>query len=69
MHELLVEWINLVAPWIEAVGIAVVVWGVVEGLLNRVRLSSTSGVELPSLNRVRAAMGEKTTLGLDFVLP
>jgi hypothetical protein len=28
MHELLVQWVGYVVPWIEALGIVVVLWGV-----------------------------------------
>ena len=33
MHELLVELVALIVPWTEAVGIAIVMWGVIEGLV------------------------------------
>lgn len=71
MHELLVESVNFIAPWTEAVGIAVVSWGAVEGvirLLGRLRLVFTPDAEFPSLGQIRIAIGEKIALGLDFFL-
>lgn len=71
MHELLVAAVNIIAPWTEGVGIAVVTWGAVEGLLkllNRMRLVFNPSAELPSLGQIRIAIGEKIALGLDFFL-
>ncbi len=71
MHELLIEFVELVVPWIEMVGIAVVLWGAAEGLLKLVlRLSSvlTRAADVIPISHIRAAIGEKTALGLDFFL-
>lgn len=71
MHELLIEFVNLVAPWIEAVGIAVVMWGALEGLLGlftRARAVLLHRPEVLPVSRIRSAIGEKTALGLDFFL-
>ena len=71
MHELLVEVIGLIVPWVEAVGIAVVLWGAVEGLflLARRGVQALRGVSpLSALGHIRVALGEKMALGLDFFL-
>ncbi|MBZ0105242.1 MAG: DUF1622 domain-containing protein [Sulfuricella denitrificans] len=71
MHEFLVRWVTEIAPWIEAIGVVVVLWGALEGLLmliNRLRLSFGNREGRPSLGQVRLAIGEKIALGLDFFL-
>lgn len=71
MHEFLAKWVTEIAPWVEAIGIAVVLWGALEGLLmllNRLRLSFGSGKDGPSVGQIRLAIGEKIALGLDFFL-
>ncbi len=70
MHELLVESVNLFAPVIEGMGIVVVVWGAVEGaakLLARIA-DFFCGRSLTTLECIRAAIGQKRMLGLDFFL-
>jgi uncharacterized membrane protein len=71
MHEWLVGFVGLVVPWIEAVGIAVVLWGAAEGLMQLVlrgaAVLSRKPPELP-FSHIRIAIGEKTALGLDFFL-
>lgn len=71
MHEALVGFVEAVAPWIEAIGIAVVLWGALEGLFRLVlRIKSTLLMEsgIAPISHVRIAIGEKTALGLDFFL-
>ncbi len=71
MHELLVGFVELVAPWIEAIGIAVVLWGAIEGLfrlLLRVRSTLVREPQPAPISHIRSAIGEKTALGLDFFL-
>jgi len=71
MHQLLIEFVELVVPWIEAVGIAVVLWGAIEGLirlaLRVVAVLSGKAPDMP-VSHIRIAIGEKTALGLDFFL-
>ena len=71
MHEWLVEWIPQIVPWIEAVGIVIVLWGALEGLLKLLgRLKAVLGHtdKLTPLSHIRVAIGEKIALGLDFFL-
>lgn len=71
MHQLLIEFVELVAPWIEMIGIAVVLWGAVEGLfrlLLRIRSALMRDSEIMPVSHIRIAIGEKTALGLDFFL-
>lgn len=37
MHELLVQWVGYLVPWIEAIGIVVVLWGVLEAIMGLLR--------------------------------
>ena len=71
MHEFLVELVALIVPWTEAAGIAIVMWGVIEGLvklLGRFRSLLDSAVQPIPISRIRLAIGEKIALGLDFFL-
>lgn len=71
MHHLLVEFVGMVAPWIEAIGIAVVLWGALEGLfrlLLRIKLALARELQPAPISHIRIAIGEKTALGLDFFL-
>jgi uncharacterized membrane protein len=71
MHEFLARWVTEIAPWVEAIGIVVVLWGALEGLLmllNRLRLSFGNHEGRPTLAQIRLAIGEKIALGLDFFL-
>ena len=71
MHELLIDIVKLVVPWIEMVGIAVVMWGALEGLIGlmlRIKSVLVKAPELTPISHIRAAIGEKTALGLDFFL-
>lgn len=71
MHEWLVELVAHIVPWTEAVGIAIVLWGALEGLLKlllRLRsLFDAAHRPLP-ISQIRLAIGEKIALGLDFFL-
>lgn len=70
-HDLLVQGISYIVPWIEAAGIAIVVWGSIEVIINLARrgmaLLSRSGPTL-SLGEIRIALGDKMVLGLEFFL-
>lgn len=71
MHELLVQWASYVVPAIEAVGVAVVLWGSLEGfvrLLYRGWQVLTRQDAVQELSRIRLAIGEKMVLGLEFFL-
>ncbi|MBK9161713.1 MAG: DUF1622 domain-containing protein [Nitrosomonadales bacterium] len=71
MHEFLVELVALIVPWTEALGIAIVMWGVVEGvvkLLARFRSLLDKASEPVPISHIRLAIGEKIALGLDFFL-
>ena len=71
MHELLIDIVKLVVPWIEMVGIAVVMWGALEGLIGlllRMKSVLLKGLEHVSISHIRVTIGEKTALGLDFFL-
>jgi uncharacterized membrane protein len=71
MHELLIDLVELIVPWIEMIGIAVVLWGATEGLLKlllRIKAALTRKVQLIPISHIRASIGEKTALGLDFFL-
>ena len=71
MHEFLVGIIVYIVPFTEILGVAVVTWGSLHGLillaqrgLNMVRGTPFSH----SLRDIRIAIGEKMALGLDFFL-
>lgn len=71
MHQLLIDLVEMVVPWIEMIGIAVVLWGAIEGLLKlllRIKSALRKAVQLTPISHIRAAIGEKTALGLDFFL-
>lgn len=71
MHDLLAQSAAYVIPWIEAFGIIVVLWGIVEALIALVRRMwrLTAARSAPSdLGMIRLAMGEKLVLGLEFFL-
>ena len=71
MHELLVQWVTYVVPWIESLGIIVVLWGILEAITALTRgswsvlMRKTSQIDL---GIIRLAMGEKMVLGLEFFL-
>jgi len=71
MHQLLIDLVEMVVPWIEMIGIAVVLWGATEGLIKlllRIKSALTIAAPLLPISHIRAALGEKTALGLDFFL-
>lgn len=71
MHERLIQWMGFVIPLIEAVAIAIVLWGSVEGLaklLRRIALRLRGQVSKLDLEDIRIAIGEKMVLGLEFFL-
>ena len=71
MHELLVQWVGYVVPWIEALGIVVVLWGVLEAFMNLAQRGwslATRRTVRKDLGAIRLAMGEKMVLGLEFFL-
>lgn len=71
MHQLLIDLVEMVVPWIEMIGIAVVLWGAVEGLLkllSRIKSVLTAKAQITPISHIRASIGEKTALGLDFFL-
>lgn len=71
MHQLLIELVEAVVPWIEMVGIAVVLWGAIEGLIKlllRVKAALFRQPQRAPVSHIRIAIGEKTALGLDFFL-
>jgi len=71
MHELLIELVETVVPWIEMVGIGVVLWGAIEGLIQlllRIKSVLLREPQLLPISHIRIAIGEKTALGLDFFL-
>jgi uncharacterized membrane protein len=61
----------MVVPWIEMIGIAVVLWGAIEGLVKlllRIKAVLVKAPQLIPVSHIRGAIGEKTALGLDFFL-
>lgn len=71
MHALLVQWVGYVVPWIEALGIVVVLWGVLEALAGLARYAWTAlarRAPRADLGAIRLGMGEKMVLGLEFFL-
>lgn len=71
MHDLLVQWVGYVIPWIEAAGIVMVLWGVLgalSGLMSRVWSVLRGRPARIDLGGIRLAMGAKMVLGLEFFL-
>ncbi|MEW5756310.1 MAG: DUF1622 domain-containing protein [Pseudomonadota bacterium] len=71
MHESLVQWVGYVVPPIEAVGIAVVLWGIVEGFTKLLHHSVQVIRGRPArygLDDIRQSIGEKLVLGLEFFI-
>jgi len=71
MHQMLIYLVELVVPWIEALGIAVVIWGAIEGLFGlmlRIKIALCREQQGVPISHIRVAIGEKTALGLDFFL-
>jgi uncharacterized membrane protein len=71
MHELLVQWVGYVVPWIEVFGVGMVLWAVLEafaGLGRRGWSLLMQRTARGDLGAIRLAMGEKMVLGLEFFL-
>lgn len=71
MHDMLVRGIGYVVPLIELIGIAIVLWGILHGL---VKLANHSWMALrgltlsESLDDIRIVISSKLVLGLEFFL-
>jgi hypothetical protein len=60
MHELLIDIVKLVVPWIEMVGIAVVMWVALEGLIGlllRMKSVLLKSPKLASISHIRVTIG------------
>jgi uncharacterized membrane protein len=71
MHQLLIDLVEMAVPWIEMLGITVVLWGAIEGLvglLMRIKTAVLRRTQAVPISHIRIAIGEKTALGLDFFL-
>ncbi len=71
MHEFLVKLIEYIVPLTELLGVAVVTWGSVHGLIMLALRALHVLQKKPfshSLRDIRIAIGEKMALGLDFFL-
>lgn len=72
MHELLVQWLGYIVPWIESLGIVMVLWGVLGALAGLARrgwpVLTRQTARMEGLGAIRLAMGEKMVLGLEFFL-
>jgi len=71
MHELLARWIDYVVPSIQMIGVAIVIWGVLEGVarvLQRVWQLAGRSTPTSSFGDIRIAIGRKMVLGLEFFI-
>ncbi len=71
MRDALVQGVGHIVPWIEALGIVAVLWGILEAILGLVRRGwavLTRAAARPDLGAIRLAMGGKMVLGLEFFL-
>ena len=71
MHQLLVQRVGYAVPWIEVLGIAMVLWSILEalaGLAQRAWSLLAQRAARRDLTTIRLAMGEKMVLGLEFFL-
>jgi uncharacterized membrane protein len=71
MDELLVQWVSYIVPWIESLGIVVVLWGIIEAIIGLTRGGwsvLTRKIPRIELDVIRLTMGEKMVLGLEFFL-
>jgi uncharacterized membrane protein len=73
MHDLLAEWVSWIVPAIQAVGVAIVVWGVIEAIVALGR----RGWQLATrrepnvglgLGHIRITIGRKMVLALEFFI-
>jgi uncharacterized membrane protein len=71
MHELLARWIDFVVPSIQMIGVAVVIWGVLEGVVRVLQCGwqlAGGRTAARSLGDIRIAIGGKMVLGLEFFI-
>jgi uncharacterized membrane protein len=71
MREALIAGVGFILPWIEALGIAMVLWGILQavaGLVQRGWSRLVRPAAPGDLSAVRLVMGEKMVLGLEFFL-
>jgi uncharacterized membrane protein len=71
MHELLASWIGYIVPAIQMIGIAIVIWGVLEGVarvLQRGWQFAGRGEATWTFGDIRIAIGRKMVLGLEFFI-
>ena len=71
MHELLIGWVRYIVPAIEIAGVAIVLWGLLEGIIRLLYQAWRVAVRRPvgqSLGQIRHAIGEKVVLGLEFFI-
>jgi uncharacterized membrane protein len=71
MHDLLAEWVSWIVPAIQAVGVVIVVWGVIEAIV----ALTTRGWQLAmnrevsvGLGHIRISIGRKMVLALEFFI-
>ena len=63
MDEFLVQWVSYVVPWIESLGIAVVLWGILEAIIRLTRggwsvlTQKSSRIELDVIRLTMATLG------------
>lgn len=71
MHQLLVQWVGYVVPWIELLGVVIVLWAVIDACASLVQRGWSvlrRHAAHKDLNAIRLAMGEKMVLGLELFL-
>ena len=71
MHELLEAWVAWIVPAIQAVGVVIVLWGVIEALLALARraLQRLTGTHpRTGLGAIRISIGRKMVLSLEFFI-
>ncbi len=71
MHDLLEAIINWVVPAIQAVGVVIVVWAVIEAVISLIRRCwqlSIRGDTALGLGAIRITVGRKMVLSLEFFI-
>ncbi len=71
MHDLLEAIINWIVPAIQAVGVVIVVWAVIQALISLVRrgwLLLAQGYAPVGLGAIRITIGRKMVLSLEFFI-
>jgi len=71
MHQALVQWVSYIVPWIELLGVVMVLWAVVGACAGLLRFGWSVLAQHASrndLNAIRLSMGEKMMLGLELFL-